>query len=289
LFGLPASAVAGLPGGAGFALLALGIVLLYRMAGVVSFAQNGFGVFGALVFVDLQRDAHVPFGLALLLGLLLSAVLCGVLGWAMARWFANRSALIRSAVTIAVAVCLTTAAERIFGSTAPDIPALVPRPNFRVGSTQLPANTIFAVVLAIVIAVGLEVLLRTTRLGVWLRAISERAHTAQLLGVRVTQLTVGVWAVSGAFAAVALILLAPTVATDPADLASASIEAFAAALIAGLTNLGVAVIAALVIGVFEGMAVATPSLSSYQQLVPLIAIILVLLWSKRGEVWGEAR
>lgn len=288
-FGLPSSAIAGLPGGAGYALLAIGLVLLYRMAGVVSFTQSGFGVFGAVTFVNLQSNDHVPFGLALLIGLGLGGAIGALFGIAMARWFTNRSMLVRSAVTIATSVCLTTAAERVLGSNSPHFNPVVPRPNFAVGGTFLPANTIFAVLLAVVVATALWVVLKTTRLGIWLRAMSDRAGTAQLLGVRVTRLTIGVWALSGVFAVMALVLIGPTGATDPADLAATSIEAFAAALIGGLSRFGAPVIAALLIGVFESMALSTPSLAQYQQMVPLVVIVLVLLWSKRGEVWGEAR
>src|SRR6476469_664771 len=105
--GLPASAVAGIPGGVAYALVGLGIVLLFRMGGVLSFTQGPLGVFGAVVFQRWVEAGHSVW-LALLVGLAVSAGIGAGIGWVMARWFAAKSLLIRSAFTIAIAVSLSS-------------------------------------------------------------------------------------------------------------------------------------------------------------------------------------
>ena len=108
-------ALAGLAGGAGFALVGVAIVILFRVAGVVSFVQGGVGVFGAVLFARLAQ-AGLPIPLSLIIGLLVSAIIGAVIGMVMAKWFMDAGLIIRSAVSIAIAVTLGVAALRVFGA-----------------------------------------------------------------------------------------------------------------------------------------------------------------------------
>lgn len=285
--GWPTSAVAGLPGGASYALIGVGLVLLYRMGGVVSFTQGSVGVFGAVVFVNWVQGGQ-PVLLALLGGLVLSALIGAAIGWVMARWFLDKSMMIRSAVTIALSVSLSALALRIFGSGSLFFPFLLPTAHVQIASVIVPGNTLLAVALAVGLGVALWALLKWTRIGIWLRALSERAPTAELLGVPVRGLTVGLWAFSGALAALAVVLIAPTHQTDVGDLGTVVIEALAAALIGSFRSFALTIVGGIAIGVFESMATAS-SLAPYSSMVALLVIVAVLLWSRRGDVWNEAR
>ncbi|MFG3292557.1 branched-chain amino acid ABC transporter permease [Streptomyces sp. NPDC048179] len=282
------SALAGLPGGAGFALVGVGLVLLYRVTGVVSFTQGAVGVYGALLFQRMTADG-APMVLALVTGLLASAAIAALIGMVVARWFLDASVIIKSAVTIGVAVTLGTLALRLFSGSTGVFPFLLPSANVSVGEVTIPGNTLLGVGLAVVVAGGLGAVVRWTRLGVMMRAVSERAPTAALLGVRVAVLNVGAWATSGALAAIALILIAPTRQADVATLSGVLAEAFAAALFASFTSLSLVVIGGLVIGIAEGIMLADSDLASYAQVIPIVVMVLVLLWRRRGEVWDEAR
>jgi branched-chain amino acid transport system permease protein len=285
--GLPTSAVAGLPGGAAYALIGVGLVLLYQMGGVLSFTQASLGVFGAVLFQHLTQ-AGSPLSLALPAGLLLSAAIGGVIGWAMAKWFADKSVLIRSAVTIAITVSFSALALRLYGSQSLYFPYLIPTARIKIASVAISANTLMALGLVVFLGLGLRALLRWTRLGVWLRAMSERAQTAELLRVPVRSLSIGLWAFSGVLAAFAIILIAPSQQSDVGTLGSVVIQPFAAALAAGFRSFGVTIATALAIGAFEGTVTAT-SLGSYSSVVSLVLILAVLLWTRRRDVWNEAR
>src|SRR6476646_8026696 len=153
-------------------------------------------------------------------------------------------------------------------------------------SVVISANTIFALGLVIALGIGLSALLRFTRLGVWLRATSERAPTAELLGVPVRRLSVGLWSLSGALAALAIILLAPTQTGDVGSLGAVSIQPFAAALVASFSSFGVTIAAALAIGMVES-AIGASSAGAYSFLISFAPIVVVLLWFQRREVWNE--
>jgi branched-chain amino acid transport system permease protein len=285
--GLPTSAVSGLPGGASYALIGVGLILLYRMGGVVSFAQGSIGVFGAVLFQS-WSESGAPVLVALATGLVVSAIIGGAVGTVMALWFADKSLLIRSAVTIALSVSFSALALRLFGTESLYFPYLLPAAQVEIASVVIPANTILAIAIAVVSGAALWALLRWTRLGIWLRAVSERAPTAALLGVPVRGLTLGLWAFGGALAALAVILVAPTQQSDVGNLGAVVIPALAAALVGGFRSISLTIVSGLAIGVFEGVATAT-SLGAYSSMVSFAVIIAVLLWSRRGDVWNEAR
>ncbi|MFD4603787.1 branched-chain amino acid ABC transporter permease [Streptomyces sp. NPDC058464] len=285
--GLPASAVAGLPGGAAYALMGVGLVLLYQMGGVLSLCQSAIGVFGAVLFQG-WYDSGRSMWLALPAGLLLSAALAAAVGWLMTRWFADKSLLIRSAVTIACAVSFSALALRLYGTDSLVFPFLLPAARFEVASVIVSANTVLALALAAVTGAGMWALLRFSRLGVWLKAMAERAPAAELLGAPVRILNVGLWAFSGALAALALIVIAPTQQSDVSSLGTVALPALAAALIGGFRSFGVTIAVGIAIGVLESVIMAS-SLAAYNSLVSVALVLGVLLWSRRGDVWNEAR
>jgi len=145
--GLPSSAVAGLPAGAAFALVGVCLVLPYRMAGVVSFTLGAVGVFGATLVAVWTSDGTMPIGLAVVIGFLVSTAGGALIGVGFARWFGDKTVLIRSAVTIALQVSLSIAALKIFGNSSHNFPELPSQGEVNLSTVYLPSNTILAIAL----------------------------------------------------------------------------------------------------------------------------------------------
>jgi branched-chain amino acid transport system permease protein len=286
--GLATSAVAGLPSGAAYALIGVSLVLLYRMGGTVSFTQNAVGAFGAVMFAIWYADGW-PLWAALIGGVLIGGAIGAVIGMTMARWFLDKVTMVRSAVTIGISVTMGVVGLWIFGTNSRFFPTLFPAFHITLASVLVPGGTIFAVGLAVVLALLLWIVLKATRVGVQLRALAEHATTADLLGVRVGLLTVVIWALGGGIATLAVVFIAPTSPTDVGDLTLVSASALAAALIGGFRRFGPTVIGGLAIGAIESMVLATPSLADYSSAIVFLIIVVVLLWSQREQVWNEAR
>ncbi|CAI7978384.1 branched-chain amino acid transport system permease protein [Frankia sp. Hr75.2] len=282
------SVVAGLPGGAAYAIVGVVLVLQYRMAGVVNFAVGGISVFGAVVFAKLF-GAQVPMWVSLIAGLALSSLIAFTVGVAMVRWFSDKSILNRSAVTIAVGVSLSALALRAFGPYPYQFPTLFASWRTEIGSTVVPGATFFAVGLTCGLSLALWALLRWTRVGTLMRAISNRAPTAALLGVPISALTGAVWALGGAVGTLALMLLAPSRQTDVPNLGAIMVGALAAALVGAFNSFTLTVIGGLAIGIFEAIAVSDADLATYDQVVPFVVIIAALMWNQRREAWNEDR
>ncbi|TMR98416.1 branched-chain amino acid ABC transporter permease [Nonomuraea basaltis] len=282
------ASVAGLLAGGAYAMVGVCVVLLFQMTGVLNVAQAAIGAFGTMVMLQLLERGW-GFGVALPAGVLTAAALAALLGWAIARFYADSSAQVRTIVTVAVLVGLLAIGFRLFGNDPRTVPSLVPGAGFRLADVVVSGNALIALVLAAAIAVGAGLLLNRSRLGVRLRAISERPVTAEMLGVPVTALAVGVWAVMGAVTAVAVTAVAPTRPSNFLSLSLLVMPAMAAALLGGLRNLAGAALGGVLIGVIEGAGTSVRQLSEYRQVLPFLVVVVALVWLQRREVWDATR
>ncbi|WP_327582998.1 branched-chain amino acid ABC transporter permease [Nonomuraea sp. NBC_00507] len=282
------ASVAGLLAGGAYAMVGVCVVLLFQMTGVLNVAQAAIGAFGTMVMLQLLERGW-GFGVALPAGVLTAAALAALLGWAIARFYTDSSAQVRTIVTVAVLVGLLAIGFRLFGNDPRTVPSLVPGAGFRLADVVVSGNALIALVLAAAIAVGAGLLLNRSRLGVRLRAISERPVTAEMLGVPVTALAVGVWAVMGAVTAVAVTAVAPTRPSNFLSLSLLVMPAMAAALLGGLRNLAGAALGGVLIGVIEGAGTSVRQLSEYRQVLPFLVVVVALVWLQRREVWDATR
>ena len=280
--------MAGLLAGGAYAMVGVCVVLLYQMTGVLNVAQAAVGAFGTMVMLQLLEQGW-GFAVALPTGVLTAAALAALLGWAIARFYADSTAQVRTIVTVAVLVGLLAIGFRLFGNDPRTVPSLVPGAGFRLFDVVVSGNALIALVLAAAIAVGAGLLLNRSRLGVRLRAISERPVTAEMLGVSVTALAVGVWAVMGAVTAVAVTAVAPTRPSNFLSLSLLVMPAMAAALLGGLRHLGGAAVGGVLIGVIEGAGTSLRQFSEYRQVLPFLVVVAALLWLQRREVWDATR
>jgi len=134
-----------------------------------------------------------------------------------------------------------------------------------------------------------EQFLARTRIGLQLRALSQRPMAAELIGIRVRLLALGVWAVTGGVTSFALMIIAPLRSPDFSSLSLLVVPALAAALIGAFASFRAALLGGLTIGILEGAVSTIDLVSQYRSTVPFIVILAVLLWSQRGARWDEAR
>jgi branched-chain amino acid transport system permease protein len=282
------SAVAGSVAGGAYAALAVCLVVLYRVVGVLNFAQAAIGAFGAFVMFS-AHDHGFAYAPALLVGMLAGAALAGVVGVLMTTWFAEASPEVRSTVSIALLVAVLAAAFRIFGDSPRTVPELLPGVTVTIAGVVVTMSGIAAIVGAVAVALVVTLLLRRTRTGLLLRALSERPTTAELLGVAVRPLAVGVWAAAGAVSAAAVVVIAPSRGGDFLTLSLLILPALAAALIGVTWGLGAAAAAGIALGLLEALASSSDTIAPYKEALPFVVIAVVLLWSERHEVWDAAR
>ncbi len=282
------AALSGLPSGGAYALVGVAVLLLYRLAGVLSIAVSVFGAFGAFVMVS-AFDKGLPLVPAVILGIASGALLSAGMGTVMAWLFPDSDAITRLVVTIGMAIALLAVAFRVFGDTPRSFPPLFRGSSFTISSVVITATSALAVVLAVSLAGGLWGLLHRTRVGVRMMAMSSRPVSAELLGIPLGLYTVVVWASGGAVATVAPLLAAPTRQADFTSLSLLVVPGLAAALLGGFRSFSLTVLAGIGIGVVEGISVRWETVSPYRSTLPFVVIVAVLLWSQRGEAWDDSR
>ena len=133
------SAVSGLITGSAGALIGLCLVLTYRTAGVINFAQAAFGTFGAFTMLQLY-DAGWAYVPAAIVGLATGAVLAVLLGLVMLRFFPEASVDTKTGVTIGILVTMLTAGLLIFGNDPHQFPAVLPNVSVTIGGVVVPGR-----------------------------------------------------------------------------------------------------------------------------------------------------
>ena len=251
---LPSFTVIGLVLGGIFALAAIGLVLIYRVSGVLHFGHGAVGMFATFIAYQVAVRWHLPAAL----GLLAAVVAGGALGYVIERFtirpLRNRPALTKVVVTIGWLLVLQTAAGRIWGNTAYHRPVeLVPRTGFKLPLLHLVIgyDQLTTFLVALVLALGIAALLRWTTLGISMRAVADDPDSARLWGVNVNLVTAASWIVGSAMAAVAGVLITPMINFTTFALTLIVIDAFTAALIGRLASLPLTVVGAILLGLAQ--------------------------------------
>lgn len=247
--------VGGLAYGAIYALVAIGVVLVYRTTNVLNFAQGDLLMLGAFAFAitsghtgdpALQMLAAIGAGAAGgLLCFLVTHVLLG-----------RRSELAQVIGTLAFGIL----AESLMRIRFTDVPRTPPAWIFkdgkvRIGGGTVSDNSIAALAVAVALTVVLVLVLQRSALGRSVRAVAESHWHAALSGVKVRRALALSWAAGGAFAAIGGVFLAPITGSFPIMGTQILFPAVTAAFLGGLTSITGALVGGLVLGIAETYAV----------------------------------
>lgn len=281
----------GLIVGAAYASLGLGITLVAKMSGVVSFAQSAVALLGCYSgLVAGEAFALSPWA-ALGVGLLAGAAVGALFGAVIARWFQGADVRVRSSATIALMIGGLTLGARLFGDTPREAPSLSGGAAVALGGVRLDAGLLLALALSVGLAVLLDRYIHRTHGGTRLLAFAERPVTAELIGIPAARLTVVVWAIAGAISALSMAVVMGSTARS-ANFMSLSlliIPALCASLVGHFQSFYLTLVGGLGLGILEAMVLSQPAVAPYAQAAYLPVVLAVLLWTHRKEVWDGQR
>ncbi len=267
------------------ALLAIGLILIYKTSRFINFAYASMGSLAGVTAIGLHLEKGVPFFVAVPIGVGLG-VLTGVAVELIVRRFRNTSRLILTVASIGIAQILSVI-EAVISIRALGFVSLT-------GGFEIPLDieldlgvkTLFGDEILIMMVVppvlaGLAWFLLRTDVGVAVRAAAENEDRALLLGIPIRRLSTIVWMVAGALAALTFVLKAPFSGVTP-GLAGAAplllLPALAAAVVARMDSLPTAFAAGVGLGIVESViAWNTPGTPTIQYVVFLIVILAALL------------
>jgi branched-chain amino acid transport system permease protein len=276
-------------GGAIYALLTLGLALVFSVMGLINFAYGELIMTGGFTMWVL-RDAPVP---VTLVGLVVVVVAVSVLTERLAfRPLRHADPTTMLVAAFAVSVVLQNIARMIMGPIAKGVP---PYPwlthNLDVAGLQVSRMDIITVIAGVVVVVALVALIRKTTLGVHLRASAEDAEMAEILGVRSNTVISAAFAITGLLAAVAGFFLIARQGSVSVTVGSVPVLiAFVGAVVGGMGSLTGAAIGGFALGALTSVldAALGSGLSAFRDAFVFGAVILVLVIRPQGLIAAPA-
>jgi branched-chain amino acid transport system permease protein len=281
--------VTGLAAGAAYAIVAVGVVLIFKCSKVLSVAQGEIGAFG--FFVGLRwADRGVP-GLGWHLsrfGTLVVAIAIGaVLGLAVERFvirpLVGRPPIDALIATLGVALFLALLEKEVFGTETQFAPSPVGQWRVDVVGATLTSPRVVAIGALVVVAVGAWMFFTRTRFGLAVLGTSDDPTVARQLGVPVNRVYRFAWVIAGALSGLAAALLGSAFGgITPFDMTRLALSALAGAVIGGLDSITGAIVGSLSIGVIEAVVGGAFDTAGAPELAVLTLVLAILLLRPRG-------
>ena len=267
----------GLVNGSFYAILSLGLAVIFGLLGIVNFAHGALYMVGAYVaWIALER-----FGLGYWAALLLAPLVVGVFGVVIERTLLQRlyklDPLYGLLLTFGLALVVEGIFRDVYGVSGQQyaVPALLQGAT-DLGFMVLPNYRAWVVVASLAVCLSTWFLIEKTRLGATLRAGTENPRLVQAFGINVPRLVTLTYAGGAALAAVAGVLAAPVIQLTPLMGSNLIIVVFAVVVIGGMGSILGAILTGLVLGLVEGLAkVFYPEASSIVVFV-IMAVVLVI-------------
>lgn len=268
-----------------YALVALGIVLIYKATEVLNFAHGDLLVLSAFSAWALIAGAGMPFWLVLPLVAGGVALLAYGMDALIVRRIAGQPQFAGVMLTIALAFMLRGLVSMGFGTEAQTYQTPWSGQSTRVMGAAVSNLSLVILAVVLLVTAGLWLFFRHTRLGVAMQAASQNQLAAYLNGVKVKRLNSLVWALAGATAAIAGVFMAPVSLVDT-SLWLVTLKALAAIVLGGFGSLPGAFVGGLLIGLIEQYAgVYLPH--GFKDIAAYLVLIAVLILRPRG-LFGEA-
>ncbi len=297
---LPQFAISGLLAGGPIALIALGLVLIYKASYIFNFAQGQLLLLGALFTWWFSVELGIALWLAILLAIALSAFSGLLIERFALRPMTGQPLLAIVLMTLGLGQALQGAALLFFGAAQRNFPQIFSTENpyrittpltFNGDSIELilKQNLVWSFVVAILGVIVISALFRFSRIGLAMRASSEDHELAQSVGLRIRQIFAVSWALAGVVATVGGVLLATSSGLD-LSLSFVVLAAFPAVLLGGLDSIPGAIAGGLLIGLSQGVvkAAAAPEIRNAAEIMPYIVLLIVLLIRPEG-LFGQKR
>ncbi len=289
----PSNLVEGIALGSLYGIMGVGLVLIYRTTRIINFAAAAIGALPSIVALLLVVQYHINYLVVLPIAVIGGPLFGALTDILLMRRFANSPRLIVTVLTIGVAQTLGVFSFFIpiwMGQKATGTAeVMTPWQNVALhngrGQPVLSGNQIAAFVVEILVTVGLVLLLRRTKIGLALRASSENADRAALLGIPVRLLGTVAWALAGLLSALAIFVQAPLIGV-PSDATlgfDTLLYGLAAAVVARFNSIGLALGAGAGAGILVFASVQSTGSSDVGS-ATMFLVIMVALLMQRGTI-----
>ena len=272
----------GLGAGSIYALIALGYSMVYGVVKLINFAHGDIIMIGSYV-IFLTMGANQPLWMAVFASIAFSA-LAGVVIELVAyrRLLASGAPRIALLITaIGASIFLQNLAQLVFGANQKSMPRMFALPSVIIGDMNV-SNTLLNITVALAMMTFLQILVHVTKTGKAMRATSEDAGAAQLMGININRVIIFTFAVGSALAAVGAGLCTNTdMQIKPLMGSMLGLKAFVAAVFGGIGSIPGAMLGGLLLGLAESLSVVAGQ-SLWMDAAVFALLILILLVRPSG-------
>ncbi len=282
IFGIPSTALfgqllVGLINGSFYALLSLGLAVIFGMLNIINFAHGAqymMGAFAAYLLLDY-------FDIGYWLALVLAPIIVGAIGIAIERlflqWLYRLDHLYGLLLTFGLALIIEGAFRQRFGSSG--LPYGVPdylRGVQNLGFMFLPNYRAWVILFSVVVCFGAWLVIERTKLGAYLRAATENPTLVCAFGINVPRMIMLTYGFGAALAALAGVLAAPIYNVSPQMGSELIIVVFAVVVIGGMGSILGAILTGFGLGIIEGLTKVFFPEASNTVIFVIMAIVLVI-------------
>lgn len=283
---VPQLVVSGIAAGALYALVAIGLVLIYKATDIVNFAQGESVTVGAYMGWLFITELHLPYLLALPAVMAGSALVGVVVERVAYRPLLKSPPFTVILATLAIGLIIKNGIRLVWQSTPRTIEGVFSAEPLEIGPVLLTPERLAIMVTVAVVVVLLALFFRFSRLGRAMRATAQSQEAAALMGISVPGIFARTWALGTALGGLAGMLIAPLVGINT-ELGDVLVPGFVAAVVGGFTSIPGAIVGGVMVGVLENLAGVYIS-SSVKQVVPFVVLLTVLMVLPSG-LFGAKR
>jgi branched-chain amino acid transport system permease protein len=267
--------------GGTYALLGIGLTLIFGIMRVVNFTHGELYAFGAYAVYWLVATGGVNFFLAIPISIAAGLLVGAAVEYLLLRPMRGADIDTTMLVMIGAWIVMQNSEMIVWGGVAKSIATPFPESPLVVGPVSVSWLRLFALGVALALIAGTYVLINRTKLGRAMRATFQDSDTAALMGVNIRAIHTATFAIGSGLAAAAGALLGPVFLVESTMGDLASLKAFAIVILGGLGNVTGATIGGFVLALVEEMGAGYVS-SGYRDAMGFAIIIVVLLIKPTG-------
>jgi branched-chain amino acid transport system permease protein len=275
----------GLTTGSIYALIAVSLVIVYKVSQLICFSQGEFFVFGALTMVTLTSKG-LPLPLAFALAVLIAMALGALIQQTLMRPIQGASVGALIVMTIAISLTLRGLAMVIWGRESHILRPFSPGAPLQIFGATLQLQVFWIVGITALALLLIWLFFEKTSLGLAMRACAENPLGASLMGISVQRTAFFAWAWGAGIGAVAGIAVAPLLFTQYTSGVMPMVKGFIAMSIGGLSSIVGSVVAGILLGIIESYTIGVIS-SKFSDTI-VFALLMVVLIVKPSGLFGKS-
>ena len=275
--------ISGIAVGGVYALVGLGLVLIFKSTGVLNIAQGAVVMVMAFIIYCLSVQAGIPFLLAILISLFLAMLLGFLVERLCLRPMIGQPLFSTIMMTIGIMLILQSIPVMIWGTSLKAYPKFLPDQSYNIGGVMISPDYLWGFVISMVLLSAFVLYFRYSRAGIVMRAVADHQMAAQSMGVNISRVSGIAWAFSCLVAAVGGVVLA-TITSVGVFLSPIGLKAWPAVIIGGLDSIPGALIGGIIVGVLEGLSggYLENIFMGIKDVAPYVILLVILLIKPYG-------